>query len=78
MKRIHKKKTDRKKRPTERSSRKTEDKHNPKEDDASDSASNPGDKKETDESNVWKDAGKPDEEKAREDEFEEYLEDLFL
>lgn len=28
--------------------------------------------------NIWKDATKPDEEKAREEEFEEYLEELFM
>lgn len=28
--------------------------------------------------NIWKDAAKPDEEKAREEEFEEYLEELFM
>lgn len=36
------------------------------------------DKAEAEAANIWKDAAKPDEEKAREDEFEEYLEELFM
>ncbi|KAK3925078.1 Protein FRA10AC1-like protein [Frankliniella fusca] len=77
VKRIQKRKTGKRKQLSEKKG-KDEKLQNDKKEKIPDGPSSAEDKTETEMSNIWKESGRPDEEKARDDEFEEYLADLFL
>lgn len=78
VKRIQKKKTGKRKQQTEKRKGKDERQQPSSSTKTSDDSESTEEKTESEMSRIWKETGRPDEEKAREEEFEEYLEDLFL
>ncbi|XP_034245193.1 protein FRA10AC1 [Thrips palmi] len=76
IKRLHKKKTSKKK--PEKKNEESEQRQHEHSTESVESELQSEDKVDAEASNIWKDASKPDEEKAREEEFAEYLEELFM
>lgn len=76
VKRIHKQRSNKKKHPSDKRE-KTDVRENLTEEE-SESNSTSEDRSEIEASSIWKDAARPEEERGREEEFEEYLEELFL
>lgn len=77
VKRIHKQRPNKTKHPSDKKREKTDVRENLAEEER-ESNSTAEDRSETEASSIWKDAARPEEERGREEEFEEYLEELFL